>query len=116
MPSRPCCTPDRPSGAAYVAEKNNQILQYRICVIVSRYLAGGRCLEPLIAGDSESPLARKRVRSLWSERGAICIGQFRRFVEATKYVTLAERSGWSFVFYRFVPGGAEGTFGVEGME
>ncbi|WP_245794314.1 SUMF1/EgtB/PvdO family nonheme iron enzyme [Vannielia litorea] len=81
---------------------------------------GGKALlgtaHPLIEGDGEGPLVEKRVRDLWWERGATSIAQFRRFVDATGHVTEAERYGWSFVFHLHVPGGGEGTLGVEGLE
>lgn len=83
-------------------------------------MPGGRAIlgtaRPVFPIDGEGPPVEKRVRDLWWERGAVSIGQFRRFVEATGYVTLAERFGWSFVFHTHVPGGAEGTMGVQGLE
>lgn len=56
------------------------------------------------------------MKDLWWEREATSVAQFRRFVEATGYVTVAERFGWSFVFHSHVPGGAEGTLGNDGLE
>lgn len=71
---------------------------------------------PLIDPDGEGPIMEKRVRPLWWERGVISIGQYRRFVLETGYKTLAERFGWSFVFFSHVPNGPEGTLGVDGLE
>ncbi|MEM5503102.1 formylglycine-generating enzyme family protein [Ahrensia kielensis] len=117
---RSCCTPSRPvEEIAQDAQQNFldcTILHLRNC----KPVPGGDALlgtaYPLIAGDGESPLLRKKVRPLWWECGATSIGQFKKFVDATKYVTVAESLGWSFVFYSHVPGGAEGTLGVEGLE
>lgn len=72
--------------------------------------------DPLIEGDCEGPPVRKQVRDLWWERGAISIRQFRAFVAATGFQTLAEREGWSFVFYSHIPGDGRDTLGVEGLE
>lgn len=71
---------------------------------------------PLISEDCEGPLVKKRVRHLWWERGAISIGQFKAFVQATGYVTVAEQFGWTFVFHTHLPGGAVGTLGIDGLE
>lgn len=60
---------------------------------------------PMIAADFEGPVSRKTVRDLWWEVGAISVAQFRRFVAATGYVTVAERLGCSFVFHTHVPAG-----------
>jgi len=70
----------------------------------------------VILGDCEGPPILRRTRDLWWERGAISVGQFKAFAQATGYTTLAEREGWSFVFHTHVPGGSEGTLGVEGLE
>lgn len=72
--------------------------------------------DPQIAGDFEGPARRKKLSTFWMERGAISIAQFAQFVDATGYRTQAENFGWSFVFHTHVPGGAEGTEGVAGLE
>ncbi len=120
MNKRSCCTPSRDgteiSPASTTPVDRHSATHARNCVAVP----GGRALvgtkKPLLAADGEGPLVTQRVRDLWWERGATSIGQFRRFVDATGYVTLAERYGWSFVFHTHVPGGAEGTLGIEGLE
>lgn len=115
-----CCTPERGKTSAKNATASPVLAtatsHARNCVAVP----GGKALlgtaHPLIAEDCEGPPAKRRVRDLWWEQGAISVGQFRRFVLSTGYVTVAERYGWSFVFYTHVPGGAEGTLGVDGLE
>nr|WP_106205563.1 formylglycine-generating enzyme family protein [Aliiruegeria haliotis] len=80
---------------------------------------GTACLgtaRPLIVDDAEGPPVRKRVRDLWWERGAVSVGQYRHFVEATGHASVAERSGWSFVFFSHLPGAVEDTQGVQGLE
>lgn len=83
-------------------------------------MPGGKAIvgtaDPLIALDGEGPARAKRVNKLWWERGAICVAQFQRFVRDTGYQTLAERFGWSFVFYSHVPDGPEKTLGIDGQE
>lgn len=72
--------------------------------------------QPVIRDDFEAPLICKSVKPLWWERGTISIAQFQQFCDATGYVTLADRLGWSFVFYSHLPDAGQGTLGVAGME
>lgn len=53
--------------------------------------------------DGEGPVRAVRLGEFSIDRYAVTNVQFTRFVEATAYVTDAERFGWSFVFYQFVP-------------
>lgn len=56
-----------------------------------------------IAGDDEGPARPVDVASFAIERTAVTVERFARFVEATGYVTDAERFGWSFVFHLALP-------------
>lgn len=113
-----CCAPRRASrprqaGPAILADPK---AHRRNCVPVPGGAAVLGTNAPMIAADFEGPVSRKTVRDLWWEVGAISVAQFRRFVAATGYVTVAERLGCSFVFHTHVPGGAENTLGVAGLE
>lgn len=53
--------------------------------------------------DGEGPVRPVTVGPFRISRYAVTNRQFRAFVEATGYVTEAERFGWSFVFHLLVP-------------
>jgi sulfatase modifying factor 1 len=53
---------------------------------------------PLIAADGEGPARRVELPTFEIGRCAVRVREFAHFVEATRYVTDAERIGWSFVF------------------
>lgn len=46
----------------------------------------------------EGPVHEVDVKPFWMDRHEVTVAQFERFVEATGYVTEAERLGWSGVF------------------
>ena len=46
----------------------------------------------------EGPAHEVTVKSFWIDRHEVTVAEFARFVEATRYVTEAERFGWSGVF------------------
>ena len=48
--------------------------------------------------DGEGPVRRVSVRPFWLDATAVSNDRFAAFVEATGYLTDAERYGWSFVF------------------
>lgn len=52
--------------------------------------------------DGEAPIHNVRVRPFKMARHTVTNAQFRDFIQATGYVTDAEKFGWSFVFYMFV--------------
>lgn len=54
---------------------------------------------PVIAGDGEHPARIVRVGPIRAMIGCVTNAMFQSFVEATGYVTDAERYGWSFVFH-----------------
>lgn len=53
--------------------------------------------------DGEGPIREVTVDRFYIDACAVTNAQFAAFVEATDYVTEAERFGWSFVFYLFLP-------------
>src|SRR5690606_7992437 len=48
--------------------------------------------------DYEKPVHKVSVRSFWMDSHEVTVGDFEEFVAETKYVTEAERIGWSGVF------------------
>jgi formylglycine-generating enzyme required for sulfatase activity len=55
------------------------------------------------AADGEGPVRKIRLSPFWIDRAAVSNAQFARFVEATGYVTEAEKFGWAFVFAGLLP-------------
>jgi formylglycine-generating enzyme required for sulfatase activity len=68
--------------------------------------------KPFLPVDGEGPQRRVRLRPFAVDPFAVTNAWFARFVEATGYVTDAERFGWSFVFQGFLPDSAGPTRGV----
>jgi sulfatase modifying factor 1 len=48
--------------------------------------------------EYERPVHAVKVNSFWIDKTEVTVAQFRKFVEATKYVSDAEKFGWSGVF------------------
>jgi len=53
--------------------------------------------------DGEGPVRKIRLDPFWIDRAAVSNQQFAAFVEATGYVTEAERFSWAFVFAGLLP-------------
>ena len=70
---------------------------------------------PVIAMDGEGPRRREQLKPFRLGATAVTNADFAAFIDATGYVTEAERFGWSFVFYAHVQG-AEDTQAVAGVE
>jgi len=64
--------------------------------------------------DGEGPIRAVRVNPFWIDPVAVSNARFLRFVQATSYVTEAERYGWSFVFAGFLPKRFPATNSVAG--
>jgi formylglycine-generating enzyme required for sulfatase activity len=63
-------------------------------------------------GDGEGPSRLVQLDGFRIDRCAVTNARFARFVDATAYVTDAERIGWSFVFAGLLPDEFEETRGV----
>lgn len=55
------------------------------------------------AEDGEAPVREVTVAPFLLDRAVVSNARFATFVEATGYTTEAERAGWSFVFFGFLP-------------
>ncbi|MDQ0877564.1 sulfatase modifying factor 1 [Paenibacillus sp. V4I3] len=71
------------------------------------YLPGGSFLMGTDDGegfpaDGEGPIRTVEISSFYIDPFAVTNAEFHTFVEATGYVTEAEKFGWSFVFHLFV--------------
>ena len=67
-------------------------------------------------GDGEGPVHDVALDAFRIDRYAVTNDAFARFVDATGWVTDAERFGWSFVFGGLLPDGFPDTRGVAGAE
>ncbi len=53
--------------------------------------------------DGEGPVRTVALRPFWIDTVAVSNARFAKFVDATGYITEAERYGWSFVFGGLLP-------------
>lgn len=83
-------------------------------------IPGGTALvgtdDPFLLDDAEGPCRRKKVAPFRIGVTTVTNAQFAAFIEATGYVTEAERFGWSFVFWAQVPEEIGATQGVVDVE
>ncbi|MEM9476950.1 MAG: formylglycine-generating enzyme family protein [Pseudomonadota bacterium] len=79
-------------------------------------IPGGRALigtgQPIITVDEEGPLKHQKIAPFAIDEAQVTNARFRRFVDATGYVTDAERLGNSFVFAGLLPKNAAPTRAV----
>ncbi|MCP8939099.1 formylglycine-generating enzyme family protein [Alsobacter sp. SYSU M60028] len=77
---------------------------------------GGRALvgtdRPFLPVDGEGPQRSVRLAGFQMDAHAVTNARFGRYVEATGYVTEAERFGWSFVFHAFLRDRSLGPVGA----
>jgi formylglycine-generating enzyme required for sulfatase activity len=104
---KPCCTPSRCIAPA----DSPDILRGPARADAGRddavEIPGGSALVGTrsagIPNDGETPLRRIKLKPFRIARTAVTNAQFKAFVDATGYVTEAEKFGWSFVFWAQVP-------------
>jgi len=70
----------------------------------------------LMPADGEGPSRVVRVKPFAIDRAPVTNARFADFVSQTGYVTEAERFGWSYVFFQFLPPDHPPTQGVLGAE
>ena len=103
--SKACCLPSRnaaPSGVdAVVSPGAAGVEMEAVSVPGGPALVGTHA--PQIPDDGEGPVRTVAVKPFRMAPTAVTNAEFRGFVEATGYVTEAERFGWSFVFWQQVP-------------
>ncbi|MEM7578163.1 MAG: formylglycine-generating enzyme family protein [Planctomycetota bacterium] len=104
-----CCAPSVPAGARVAADLENDPV---VVPVVSTdgmiWVPGG---EFTMGGDDgfaqphEKPLHRVRVAGFWIDATEVTNAQFRAFIEATGYVTVAERPvDWNEIQKQVPPG------------
>lgn len=103
-----CCTPNRPETAQAAPAKiaTDAAMSQSLKATAIAIEGGASLLGTAHAGipnDGETPLRKTRVKPFRIGATTVSNAQFNDFVQATGYVTEAERIGWSFVFWAQVP-------------
>lgn len=99
-----CCSPTRTADSIPVETVHPSGEGEALTGLVE--LEGGRFLmgsEEGYPADGEGPVREVAVGPFAIDIHAVSNERFRRFVDATGYVTEAERYGWSFVFAGLLP-------------
>ncbi|MEP3332216.1 formylglycine-generating enzyme family protein [Sedimentitalea sp.] len=106
-----CCAPSRPVGTASQLKNASQAgisgntdSSDRVEIPGAIALIGTDT--PVIAVDGEGPLRHKRIASFSMDTATVTNRRFASFVEATGYLTDAERLGNSLVFEGLLPSDA----------
>ena len=106
-----CCTPQaqRESVLAHSSEPTPQVdqvdqanLQSMVRLEGGRFSMGSQA-EEAWPEDGEGPVRELELSPFWIDTCTVSVAEFRQFVEATGFVTEAERFGWSFVFHLHLP-------------
>ncbi|WP_346363600.1 formylglycine-generating enzyme family protein [Bosea sp. (in: a-proteobacteria)] len=71
---------------------------------------------PIFEGDGEGPRRFVTLSPFRLDEAAVTNERFQRFVAATRYISEAERFGWSFVFAGHLPADNGGSAQVTGAE
>jgi sulfatase modifying factor 1 len=102
-----CCVPDRegvPAAAPSIAAVGGgRSAPSNLVQISARAFTMGNAGADAVAADGEGPVRRVSLDAFLIAATTVSNREFRDFVRATRYVTDAERLGYSFVFYLQVP-------------
>ncbi|MBB5173824.1 formylglycine-generating enzyme family protein [Texcoconibacillus texcoconensis] len=107
-PKKCCCTPTRGSSGASEHRAGQEISVSRggdtsgMAHIAGGTFTMGTDDEVGYEADGEGPPREVKVSPFYIDIHQVSNREFAAFVEETKYMTEAERFGWSFVFYQFV--------------
>jgi len=116
--NRACCCPDegpRSSGPTEHYDGSNaerRVPANAVLIPGGNTILGTRHAQ--IPDDGESPIRKTKVQAFVIASTTVTNAQFKEFIDATQYVTEAERFGWSYVFWDQVPEQLA-TQGVEGL-
>jgi sulfatase modifying factor 1 len=105
----PCCGPSRPQHPATSTITHSEPRHHGDHANEGMVLLeGGEFLMGSddrygIPADGEGPVRTVRLRPFWIDPVTVSNAHFGEFVQATGYVTEAERYGWSFVFGGLLP-------------
>lgn len=116
-----CCAPSADHSAVFLLDlAASRVAPRPPAVTYGRTAIPGGLVDvgtsaPYHLDDGEGPLRQVRLKPFAMDEAAVTNARFGAFVATTGYVTEAERYGWSFVFYQFLPDDHE-TQGVVGVE
>ena len=79
-------------------ERDQREMERRLGSEMVRVPSGSATMGATDGAPEEQPLHDVRVSDFWMDQTEVTNAQFTRFVEATKYVTTAEKSGGSWCF------------------
>lgn len=107
----PCCVPSKTRAEVLLASRDASAARERVTGGSTEQMVlldGGEFLMGTDArdgfpADGEGPVRQVSLRPFYIDRFAIRNDDFAQFVGAMKYVTEAERFGWSFVFEGDLP-------------
>lgn len=116
-PKAACCTPCRddalPEEPAQSQPAGNSDTGIRLeTVVIPAGLPVLGTRHPRIPNDGEELRKSAPLASFRMTETTITNTQFKKFVDATDYVTDAERYGWSFVFWSLLPQNTSATQAV----
>ncbi|MBW8350239.1 formylglycine-generating enzyme family protein [Bacillus sp. IITD106] len=101
-----CCSVSR--GASKIEKRKNELEKQNTSFALKDmvFIQGGEFLMGTndsdgFPADGEGPVRKVKVDSFYIDKFAVTNEQFMQFVSETKYVTEAEKFGWSFVFHLF---------------
>jgi formylglycine-generating enzyme required for sulfatase activity len=102
-----CCVPPRDFDEARPAGGiSTEAIEPQTAGMIA--LHGGTFLmgtdyEEAFPNDGDGPVREVTVRPFHLDRYSVTNRRFKKFVDATRYLTEAERFGWSFVFWSHIP-------------
>ncbi len=112
-----CCPPPRPQKAD--APETREVATcngHAVSRIMGVDIPGGVALigtaKPVLPADGEGPIRRKKLARFRLGATTVTTAEFESFVEATGYITDAERLGDSLVFQGLLPSGTPPTQAV----
>src|SRR5215203_5560934 len=118
----PCCAASRAGSPQYdelsaVGPRSTEVASGKSATPEMVRLEGGEFLMGTedpdgFAADGEGPVRAVTLKPFWIDAYVVTNTRFATFVEATGYVTDAERYGWSFVFGGLLPDDFEPTRGA----
>lgn len=107
-PKKACCTPSAPErepsqSQGSCCSENQKSPQAgstdrMVKLEGGSFLMGSEDESEIWKEDGEHPIREVTINPFWMDETAVTNEQFAEFVEATDYVTEAERFGWSYVF------------------
>jgi len=114
----PCCAPGRgeqtPAAAsgAPVGDAVGRVADLNLVDLPGGTFTMGTDEEYRYPDDGEGPARKVTIQAFRIARYTVTNEQFRAFIDATGYVTDAERFGWTFVFHLLLPDDFEETRAV----